>query len=101
LLLIHQIAEKGSSPRVRLEFPSSTPIEHAEEFAKAYRQLLDLHLEILEPSDYAQAQLLAKCTDKTEYVIFHPKPVWPSSGSVWWEMLNIREFMEGLSESGP
>ena len=81
--------------------PVFDSVGHAEEFAKAYRQLLEPGLEVLELSDYALAQLLAKCTDKTEYVIFHPKPVWPSSGSVWWEMVDIRQFMEGLCESGP
>ena len=81
--------------------PVFDTIEHGEEFAKAYRQVLEPDVEVLGLPDYALAQLLGKCTDETEYVIFHPKPVWPSSGSVWWEMVDIRQFMEGLSESGP
>jgi hypothetical protein len=81
--------------------PVFDTVEHAEEFANAYRQLLDPDLEVLELPDYALAQLLSKCTDKTEYVIFHPKPVWPSSGTVWWEMVDIRQFADGLGESSP
>jgi hypothetical protein len=80
--------------------PIFDTIEGAEEFAEAYRGLLGLGLEALELPDLAMAQLLRKCADKTEHVILKPRPVGVSGDSVWWEMVDIRQFAEGLSESG-
>ena len=57
-------------------------------------------MDALELPDHAMAQLLRKCADKTERVILKPRPVGVSGASVWWEMVDIRQFAEGLSESG-
>jgi hypothetical protein len=57
-------------------------------------------LEALELPDHAMAQLLlGKCADKTEHVILKPRPVRASGEAVWWEMVDIRQFAQGLSES--
>jgi hypothetical protein len=80
--------------------PIFDTIEDAEEFAEAYRGLLGPALEALELPDHAMAQLLRKCADKTEHVILKPRPVGVSGDSVWWEMVDLRQFAEGLSESG-
>ena len=78
--------------------PIFDTVEDAEEFAEAYRELLGPGLEALELPDHAMTQLLEKCADKTEYVILKPTPVWGSGDSVWWEMVDIRQFGEGLGE---
>src|SRR5215211_9059025 len=39
-----------------------------------------------------------KCADKTEHVILKPRPVRASGEAVWWEMVDIRQFAQGLSE---
>jgi hypothetical protein len=81
--------------------PIFDTVEDAEEFAEAYREVLEPGLEALELPDNAMAQLLlGKCAEKTEHVILNPRPVWVSEESVWWEMVDIRQFAEGLSESG-
>ncbi len=80
--------------------PIFDTVEDAEDFAEAYRELLGPGLEVLELPDHAMAQLLEKCAGKTEYVILRPVPVWGSGDSVWWEMVGIRRFAEGLSEGG-
>jgi hypothetical protein len=80
--------------------PIFDTIEDAEEFAEAYRRLLRPGLDALELPDHAMAQLLRKCAEKTEHVILKPRPVTVSGDSVWWEMVDIRQFAEGLSESG-
>ena len=80
--------------------PIFDTIEDAEKFAETYRRLLDPDLEALELPDHAMAQLLRKCADKTEHVILKPRPVGVSGDSVWWEMVDLRQFAEGLSESG-
>lgn len=97
----------GETDPVRLEVaegetgvPVFDTIEDAEEFAEAYRGLLGPALEALELPDHAMAQLLRKCADKTEHVILKPRPVGVSGDSVWWEMVDLRQFAEGLSESG-
>ena len=80
--------------------PIFDTVEDAEEFAGAYRERLGPGLEALELPDHAMAQLLlGKCADKTEHVILKPKPVWVSGDSVWWEMVDIRQFAQGLGES--
>ncbi len=80
--------------------PIFDTVEDAEEFAEAYQEVLGPGLEALELSDPAMAQLLGRCAEKTEHVILKPRPVWASGDSVWWEMVDIRQFAEGLSESG-
>ena len=55
-------------------------------------------METLELPNRAMGQLLGKCADKTEYMILKPKPQRVSGGSVWWEMVDIRQFAEGLGE---
>ncbi len=79
--------------------PIFDTIEDAEEFAEAYREVLGPSLEALELSDHAMAQLLEEYADKTEHVILKPRPVAVSGDSVWWEMVDIRQFAEGLSEN--
>jgi hypothetical protein len=80
--------------------PIFATVEDAEEFAEAYRELLGPGLEALELPDHAMAQLLLeKCADRTEHVILKPRPVWVSGESVWWEMVDIRQFAQGLGES--
>lgn len=74
-------------------------IGDAEEFAEAYWELMGPGVEVAELADNAMGKLLGECIEKSEYVIFNPRPVWPSSGTVWWEMVDIREFVEGLGES--
>ena len=81
--------------------PIFDTVEDAEEFTEAYWELLGPGVEVLELADNAMGQLLGECVDKSEYVIFNPRPVWPSGGSVWWEMVDIRQFTEGLGESPP
>ena len=80
--------------------PIFDTVEDAEEFAEAYRELLGPGLEALELPDRAMAQLLEEHADETEYVILKPRPVWASGDSVWWEMVDIRRFAEGLSGGG-
>jgi hypothetical protein len=80
--------------------PIFDTVEDAEEFAEAYREALGPGLEALELPDQAMAQLLlGKSADKTEHVILNPRPVWVSGESVWWEMVEIRQFAQGLGES--
>jgi hypothetical protein len=80
--------------------PIFETVEDANEFAEAYREVLEQGLEALELPDHAMAQLLlGKCAEKTEHVILKPRPVRASDDSVWWEMVDIRQFAEGLSES--
>jgi hypothetical protein len=43
--------------------------------------------------------LLGKGADKTEDVILKPRTVWVSGESVWWEMVDIRQFAQGLAKS--
>ena len=75
-------------------------VEDAEEFAEAYREVLGPDLEALELPDHAMAQLLlGKSADKTEHVILKPRPVWGSGESVWWEMVDLRQFAQGLGKS--
>jgi hypothetical protein len=57
--------------------------------------------EPLELPNHAMAQLLGECVVHTEYVILNPKPRQASGEAVWWEMVNIRDFVEGLGENGP
>jgi hypothetical protein len=81
--------------------PIFDTVEDAQEFAEAYREVLGPGLEALELPDHTMAQLiLEKCVEKTEHVILNPRPVWASGDLVWWEMVDIRQFAEGLSESG-
>jgi hypothetical protein len=81
--------------------PIFDTVEDAQEFAEAYRKVLGPGLEALELPDHAMAQLLlGKCVEKTEHVILKPRPIWASGDLVWWEMVDIRQFAEGLSESG-
>jgi hypothetical protein len=81
--------------------PIFDTVEDAQEFAEAYREVLGPGLEALELPDHTMAQLiLEKCVEKTEHVILNPRPVWASGDLVWWEMIDIRQFAEGLSESG-
>lgn len=75
-------------------------VEDAKGFAEAYWELLGPGLEALEVPDQAMARLLRKCAGKTKYVIHKPRPVWDSGDVVWWEMVDIRQFAEGLSEGG-
>ncbi len=80
--------------------PIFDTVEDAEEFAEAYRERLGSGLEALELPDHAMAQLLlGKGADKTKHVILNPSPVWVSGESVWWEMVDIRQFAQGLGES--
>lgn len=76
-------------------------VEGAEAFAEAYRETLGSSVEALELSDNDMAQLLRRRVDETEYVSLNPRPVWASSGTVWWEMIDIRQFARGLCESDP
>ena len=39
-----------------------------------------------------------RCADKTEHVILKPRPVRASGEAVWWEMVDMRQFAQGLSE---
>ena len=81
--------------------PIFETIEDDKEFAQAYQEVLGPGLEALELLDQAMAQLLlGKCAEKTEHVILNPRPVWASEELVWWEMVDIRQFAEGLSEGG-
>jgi hypothetical protein len=73
-------------------------VEDAQEFAEAYWELLGPGLEALEIPDQEMAQLLRKCASKTKYVIHKPRPVWEPGDLVWWEMVDICQFAEGLSE---
>jgi hypothetical protein len=57
-------------------------------------------LKAVELPGHAMAQLLlGKCADKTEHVILKPRPVRASGKAVWWEMVDIRQFAQGLIES--
>jgi len=80
--------------------PIFETVEDAKEFAEAYKEVLGPGLEALDLPDQTLAQLLEKCADKTEYVILTPKPKWTIGNSVWWEMIDIGSFVEGLRESG-
>jgi hypothetical protein len=81
--------------------PIFETIEDAKEFAQAYQEVLGPGLEALELPDQAMAQLLlGKFAEKTEHVILKPRPVRASGEAVWWEMVDIRHFAEGLSEGG-
>jgi hypothetical protein len=75
--------------------------EDAEEFAEAYWDILGPGTELLELENYAMAQLLGECAVRTGYVILNPRPALASGDSVWWEMSNIRDFVEGLGETSP
>jgi len=80
--------------------PIFESVEDAEEFAQAYRELLGPGLETLELPNRIMGPILRKCADKTEYVILKPRPQQASGDPVWWEMVEIRQFVEGLDESG-
>ena len=84
----------------KIGIPIFDTVEDAQQFREAYRELLGPGLEALELPDHAMAQLLVTCLDRIGYVILKPRPVGASGGSVWWEMVDIRRFAEGLSESG-
>ena len=63
--------------------------------------MLGSDLEALKLPDQAIAQLLlGRFAEKTEHVILKPRPVRASGESVWWEIVDIRQFAEGLSEGG-
>jgi hypothetical protein len=81
--------------------PIFAAVEDAEEFAKAYGDILGTGTEPLELPNHAMAQLLGECAVHTEYVILNPRPKEASGEAVWWEMVNIRDFVEGLGENSP
>jgi hypothetical protein len=79
--------------------PIFVAMENAEEFAEAYWDILEPGLEALELPNHAIAQLLGECTGYAEYVIFNPRPKQARGDSVWWEMVDILDFLEGLGEN--